>query len=377
MRLRFVPRRARGPVAAVVISTVAACCFAGPAMAGTSTITVANATATPEQAVPVDLTFSGTNGQAGSSEVQAVIRPAGGLPCQSSYQDDVSAVGGEDQVIAVPSVGPGAYQVTASYKPLTASSYQVCAWLEQQSVNGASQVVAGPSTVSFTARDPQVGQFTVAVPKALVPNQAFQISYATQTDQSLDLYSVIKAVPSAPAGGGASAQPCPASFEFQQGLGQVETILFGFGQQTVFGGPTTTTATAKEKTGTYAICTWLEGPGSGEVDDLADTPVTVGTPVTQPPQPGLKFTWASASRRHGLAVAGRTASAFSGRLTLAAACGSSTSKRTTTAKKGRFSATMGLPKSCRSRKTVKVTVSWAGSSSYAKQSITRSVAIGK
>jgi hypothetical protein len=377
MREHLLPRRVRVAALVVAISSVVAGLLAGPAMADTSTITVATATANPEQAVPVDLTFSGTDTQPGSSQVEAVVRPAGGLPCQSSLQDDVSAVGTEDQVISVPSVAAGAYQVTASYKPLTATPYQVCAWLEQESANGSNQVVAGPSTVSFTARGPQVGQLTVAVSKALIPNQAFQIDYTTQADQPLDLYSVIKAVPSVPAGGSAATQPCPATFEVQQQQFQVETILFGFAQQTVFGGPATTTATAKEKTGFYVICTWVEGPSGAEVDASATTQVTVGTPVVTLPKPGLTFSKVTASRRHGVAVTGKTAAGFSGRLLVAAACGSSTAKHATTAKKGRLAGSVGLPTGCRKAKRVKVTVTWAGSSSYANQSITRSVAIGK
>src|SRR5438552_2714003 len=125
MGVRLVPRYARGVMAAFVFATAAALAVSAPAIAATSTITVASPTAAPEQAVPVDLTFSGTNNQSGSAEVEAVARPAGGLSCQSSYQDDLAAVGSVDQVI----FGPGAqtvaagqpYRVQASYKPPTAS----------------------------------------------------------------------------------------------------------------------------------------------------------------------------------------------------------------------------------------------------------------
>lgn len=41
----------------------------------------------------------------------------------------------------------------------------------------------------------------------------------------------------------------------------------------IYGGPITTQVTANESAaGPYVICTWIEGPNSGEVDANADTP---------------------------------------------------------------------------------------------------------
>jgi hypothetical protein len=373
-----VPRFARGAIAACVLATATALAFAAPAIAATSTITVASPTAVPEQAVPVDLTFSGTNNQSGSAEVEAVVRPAGGLSCQSSYQDDLAAVGSVDQVI----FGPGAesvaagqpYQVDASYKPTAAASYQVCAWLAQNQ-GGTDKAVAGPSALSFTTQGPQVVQLTVAVAKPLIPNVAFGIAYTTQTDQSLALYSVIKAAPPTPLAGSPATPPCPSSFEDQQQQ-EVDRILVGPGAQGVFGGPTTTTITDTEKAGAYVICTWVEGPSYREVDASATTLVTVGT-VTPLSPPRLSLTKVTASRRHGVSASGKTASGFSGRLMLLAACGSSSASHAVTADHGRFSGHLGLPSGCRTAKRVEVTVSWAGSPSFAKQSAERSVVIRK
>ena len=372
-----VPRFARGAIAACVLATASALAFAAPANAATSTITVASPIAAPEQAVPVDLTFTGTNNQSGSAEVEAVVRPAGGLSCQSSYQDDLAAVGSVDQVI----FGPGAetvaagqpYQVDASYKPTAAASYQVCAWLAQNQ-GGTEKAVAGPSALSFTTQGPQVVQLTVAVAKPLIPNVAFQIAYTTQTDQSLALYSVIKAAPPVPLAGSPATPACPSSFEAQQQQ-EVDRILVGPGAQGVFGGPTTTTITDTEKAGAYVICTWVEGPSYREVDASAATLVTVGT--LPPPQLRLSLTNVTASRRHGVSASGKTASAFSGRLVLLAACGSSTASDAVTADHGRFSGHLGLPSGCRRTTRVKVTVSWAGSPSFATQSTERSVVIRK
>ena len=369
MPVHLVPRRARKLSAAVIVATAFAVgAFAAPAMADTSSITIASATATPEQAIPVDLTFSGTNAQTGSSEVEAVVRPAGGLTCLSSYQEDISTLPGQDVTIFAPgaqSVAPGAYSVSGSFKPPAPGGYQICAWLEQ-SQNSTDQAVSAPATLSISARGPQVSQLTVTVPKNPQPNVTFPVSYTTQTDQPLTLYSVLYS---------AALGSCPASFELNEQENRAETVLSGLPVIQVFGGPATSTLTTRQKTGFYLVCTWIEGPNSGEVDHAASTPVTVGTPTA--PKPGLKLTRATASHRHGVSVAGSTAAGFTGKLTVSAACGRSTARRTATPRHGRFASGFRMPSGCRRATRVKLTVSWAGSSAFSKQTVTRTVAIAK
>ena len=135
--------------------------------------------------------------------------------------------------------------------------------------------------------------------------------------------------------------PCPASFDLNQQEGRVETVLSAFGATSVFGGPATTTLPTKQRTGLYLVCTWIEGPNVGEVDGAASTSVTVGTPAPPaPPSPKLKLSKAAASHKHGVAVAGSTVSGFTGKLAVSAACGSSTAKRTVTARNRRFSSAL-------------------------------------
>jgi len=367
MRVRLVPRRARGAALTAAVTALAAGCLAGPAMAADSTISIANDTTTPEQAVPVDFTLSGSNASASAAEVDAIVRPAGGHACLSTYQEDTTTFPGEDMTIVAPSADPVAsgagYQFAAAYNPPSPGDYQVCAWLDAGSGTGT---LAGPETATFTAVGPQVGQLSVTVPKTLTPNVAFQIGYTTQTDQQLELFSVLQS---------ASQAPCASSFELDQQQHRPETTLLGIGSSQIFGGPVTSTATTKQSTGSYIICTWIEGPNASEVDDSNTTAITVGTPVVSLPKPGLKLTRASASRRHGVSLAGSVVSGFAGRLSVVAACGRASSRRTTTAGKRRFSATIGLPRGCSTAGKVKLTVSFAGSHTYAKQSVSRSVAI--
>jgi hypothetical protein len=376
MPVYLMPRCARRISSAVialiavtaVLTAAIAIGFAAPAMAATSSIAVATSTTTPEQAIPVDLSFSGTNALAGNAEVEALVRPAGGPACLSSYQEDFSTFGGEDTAIIAPgaqSVAPGAFDVTGTFKPPAPGSYQICAWLAQN-LNSTDQPVSSPATLTVAARPPQVSQLTVNVPKDLQPNVTFPVSYVTQTDQQLSLYSVIYT---------ASQGPCPASFDENQQQGKVETLLSGIGSpKMVFGGPSTTTVNTKQKTGLYLVCTWVEGPNPGEVDGTLSTPVTVGTLLAPPT---LKLTRAAASRRHGVTVAGSTASGFAGKLAVSAACGSATAHSTATARNRRFSSALALPRGCRQARKVKLTVSWAGSSAFAKQTVTKTVAIAK
>ncbi|HEX3975153.1 MAG TPA: hypothetical protein VHW96_02760 [Solirubrobacteraceae bacterium] len=372
MPVHLMPRRARRIIPAVVVATALAAAVAGglaaPAMADTSSIAVATSAASPEQAFPVDLSFSGTNALTGAAEVEAIVRPAGGPACETSYQEDTTTFQGQDTAIVAPgaqTVAPGAYQVAASFRPPAPGSYQLCAWLAQNQ-NSTDQPVASPATLAFTARGPQVSQLTVAVPKDLQPHVSFQVSYTTQTDQPLTLHSVLR--PAADA-------PCPATFSLDQQQNQPETNLLGFGTQPVFGGPTTTTATTKQKTGFYVICSWVQGPTADEVDGTATTPVTVGTPP--PPKPGLTLTKATASRGHGVSVAGTAVSGFNGKLVVGVACGSATARRTTTAHNRRFASSVRLPSGCRAVRKVRLTVSWAGSSAFSKQSVAKTVAIAR
>jgi hypothetical protein len=368
MPVHLMPRSARTLSYAVIAAAAVAAGFAAPAMADTSSIGVASATATPEQAIPVDLTFSGTNALTGNAEVEAVVRPAGGLACLSSYQEDTSTFPGQDVPIFAPgaqSVAPGAYSVSGSFKPPAAGSYQICAWL-QQNQNSTDQAVAAPAMLTISARGPRVSQLTVTVPKEVQPHATFPVSYTTQTDQQLSLYSVLYT---------AAQGACAASFELNQQENRAQTVLSGFPATFVFGGPTTTTVTTRQSTGSYLVCTWLEGPNAGEVDSSASTPVTVGT--LTPPKPGLRLTRATASHRRGVSMAGSSASGFTGKLAVSAACGRSTSRRTTTARKGRFASSLALPAGCRKAKQVTLTVSWAGSSAFAQQRVSRTVAIAR
>jgi hypothetical protein len=375
MPVHLMPRYARRMVPAVIVTagltTALAGALAAPAMADTSSIAVASTTATPEQAFPVDLSFSGTNALTGPAEVEAIVRPAGGPACQTSYQEDTSTFTSQDTTILAPgaqTVAPGAYQVTASFRPPAAGSYQLCAWLAENQ-DSTDQPVASPATLSISVRAPQVSQLTVAVPKDLLPNVSFDVSYTTQTDQQLSLYSVLY-----PAVGA----DCAASFEANQQQDKVETILSGLFSSQVFGGPATTTVTTKQKTGLYQLCTWVEGPNGGEVDGSASGTVTVGHPVpSAPPSPKLKLTKATASHRHGVTIAGSSASGFTGKLVISAACGSGTAKRTTTARGRRFASSLPLPRGCRKAKHVKLTVAWAGSSAFSKQTVSRSVPIAR
>ena len=371
MPVHLVPRAARRISAAVILTAALGGGLAAPAMADTSSIAVATTTATPEQAFPVNLSFSGANVLSGAAEVEAIVRPAGGPSCQSSYQEDTSTFPGQDTTIFAPgaqTVAPGAYQITGSFRPPAPGSYQVCAWLAQ-SQNSTDEPVASPAALTFSARGPQVSELTVAVPKNLQPNVTFAVTYTTQTDQQLALFSVLRP---------ASEAPCPATFNLDQQQNQPESNLLGFGTQQVFGGPVTTTATTKQKTGFYIVCTWVVGPTNGEVDDSATTPVTVGTPPPPVlPKPALAITKASASHRHGVTAAGTTVSGFTGKLVVSAACGSSTAKRTTTAHNRRFAGSVRLPSGCRTARRVRLIVSWAGSSAFAKQTVSKTVAIAK
>lgn len=202
-----------------------------------------------------------------------------------------------------------------------------------------------------------VTQLAVSAPKGLQPGVAFQVTYTTQTDQRLSLFSVL-----------ALAGPTACAPAFEQQSHPVTTIR-GFGHTPVYGGPASTTATLSENTGAYVICTW-EGPNDSEVDGSNVTAVTVGTP-----KPGLRLGRVTASRRHGIGVAGSSGYGFTGRVLIQAACGRSRSRSYASARSESFTAHVRVPAGCRAARRVTVTASWGGSKAWAGQSTSKTVAL--
>jgi hypothetical protein len=274
---------------AVALATAVSCVSTAPALAGDS-LQVAIGSASPEQGIPFSIGFSGASEavdtEGDGPRLAAVVRPAGGIGCQSDYSNDHSAAGGVTTAIYSgedfdsPREGPGQYNQVATYDPPEIGTYLVCAWLENQSEDGETTVLAGPVKATFSTRGPQVYQLTVALSHPALPGIAFQIEYTTHTDQQLALYSTIR-----PAGG----LPCAVNHTLDGQQNQSETDLFGdsflLGGEKVFGGPATIAATTTQAAGPYLICTWIEGPSENEVDATAATDIDVGTPAPPAPPP--------------------------------------------------------------------------------------------
>jgi len=345
--------RWRTTVAAVTTLTVLIVVglFSATALAAT-TLQVALQTATPEQNLPVVLGYSGSNDSSGD-QVFSVVRPAGAVPCADSYQNDLNAAGNADYVLTTDSQPLGAFTFTRSYQPPEPGGYIVCSWTE----NG-STVLAGPITTPFTARGPQAS-LSVALPLAPVHDREFQIQYTVQTDQNLSLYSVIK-----PAG----ATPCAANYSLELDQdGDASTVVVS--GNTVYGGPTGSTGSATEPSGSYLICSWVEGPDPHEVDAAVSTPVTIPAPPPKPRHPGLRITHATLSHKHGATVRGTTSPSLTGRVEVFVACGKGSTSTVPRINDGRFNGHLRLPRSCRRARSAKVGVVWAGSPTFARQTL--------
>jgi hypothetical protein len=362
----------RSAAAAAVVAVVLV--FAAPAWASSSLqISVAP---TPEQAVPVQLTFSGyaDPSQAAGQDtwLSATVRPAGGLPCQATYNQDQSAAGSVSNNVFGDgtNVGSGSYSTSGTFTPSNPGSYLVCAWLWD---GISSSTTSATAATTFSARGPQVTKLAVGLGSAARPGREFQINYTTQTDQDLSLYSVVKR---------AGGLPCQSSYELEQGANETFDDIFGGGTN-VFGGPLTTTGDDTEnQAGPYLICTWVEGPNGGEVDAATSTPIYVGTPPPPPApkvavSPRLRLRHARASRKHGVSLSGSAASGLTGTVTVAAACGKSTVTGRSRVRFGSFSAHLRLPRGCRRAHRVQLTAVWPGSSAFSRQAVSDSVRIGR
>jgi len=374
-------RRSRRQMLAIGLSVclaavgLSAICSA-PAMAA-DTVQVAIGTGAPEQAIPVQITYSGTFDTQGT--VSSVVRPAGGLGCQPTFNSDNTANGNNSNDVELTSSSrTAAFSFSETYSPPNPGTYLVCTWSEDSSNN----TVAGPISTNFTAQGPQVSALTVGLsPGMPAPNVPYQIVFTTQTDQQLQLDSIVK-----PAGG----LPCAATFNLEsQQDGDVGTELFG-GHQ-VYGGPVTSTASDTEPAGSYLICAWVEGPNSNEVDAALSTPFSIpappviSTPPSKPkPKPApapaaakLRITHSTASHKHGATITGTTASALAGRIVVYATCGKASTSTTPRDRNGKFSGHIKLPKTCRKAGRVKLGAVWAGSAAFKKQAVSESVLIKK
>ena len=373
---------ARRQTCALIVSVFAGAWFAPAAMA--DTVQVQIGTATPEQGIPVAISFLGNtssiDNSGDGSTLYGVVRPAGGIGCQSNFDDDQAAAGSASTVVTGDfgengtSESAGPVQTSETFNPPNTGPYLVCAWLENP--NNSNSVVAGPASATFSARGPQVSELNVALPTPAKPGVAFQINYTTQTDQQLTLDSAVKA---------AGGLPCASSYELEQQQNQTEDDPFGYDDNTsVFGGPILSTATDTETYGSYLICTWIEGPNNSEVDAAATTPIFVGTPPAPPAPPAptrgsprLQITSARVSRRHGASVHGAAAAGLSGLVAVGATCGDSTFTSRVTASNGGFFAHLNLPRSCRRHSHVKISANWHGSSSFRPESVSEVVRIGR
>jgi len=306
----------------------------------------------------VVLGYTGNNDGAGD-QVFSVVRPAGAVPCADSYNDDLNAAGNADYILTTDSHPAGAFSFTTSYQPPEPGGYLVCTWTEN-----AQTVLAGPVTTTFTARGPQA-MLAVSLPVAPTHDRTFTIQYTTQTDQNLDLSSIIK-----PAG----ATSCAANYSLELDQdGNAATTLTS--SQNVCGGPATSTSTATEPAGSYLICSWIQGPDGSEVDAATTTPVTIPAPPPKPQQPKLHITHASLSHKHGATIKGTTAPALAGRVEVYVACGKASTSTAPRIADGRFNAHLKLPRTCRRAMHATVGVVWPGSATFRRQVLTKALRV--
>jgi hypothetical protein len=268
----------------------------GAAAAEADQLNVSLGTGTPEQGLPLTVSYSGESTlksfEGGSLAVYAAtivayIRPAGGAPCQENSYEDAQIAGPADVSISGSKnfFEPGPISDTGTATPPAPGAYVLCAWLEVVNGDGivTSTVLASTST-SFTAQGPQA-HLTLDAPASAKPGSQFTVGYTTQTDQALTFSMAAR--PDGSSG-------CAANAELEAGDGELEVrtssdpLDWLVNDQSVFGGPTATMTYATAPTaGQYLVCAWLEGPTAGEVDASASALVQVGTPTPPPPAPSM------------------------------------------------------------------------------------------
>lgn len=262
------------PLRAAVVTgvTMVAAIAAGSASAATLSNKIL--TASPEQSIPVSVTFTGSSDVPGNdTSLQAVARPGGSIPCQPTLQDDTIAAGSQAQVITNASPNPilpatQPFSLTAAFTPTQTGTYLVCSWLAETDPASGVVTVFGPVSTSVSIRGPQVTMLTDTLPAHPVPGKAFPVRWRTKTDQNLTLYGVIAHGRSCQLNDGVELGHNPLAVNVEPGA-------------VVYGGPLTTRAQATVTTpGHYVLCSWLQGPLTNEVVAHHATPFMVSAPRT-------------------------------------------------------------------------------------------------
>jgi hypothetical protein len=291
----------------IVVTVVCGLWMLGTSAASGDALSLSVSPTTPEQGVPATFTFTGNAAsvekEGGGPNLLVEYRPTGGLGCQASFENDRQAAGGASTVLAgsgsnrapwdtdsfdenPPTVGPGEFSVPFTYGMPAPGSYLMCAYLESRSqAEGEAPHVEASTNITIQVTPPRVSAFTVAFPAGAQPGQTFAIDYTTQTDQQLDLLSVVRL---------AGGLPCAASPELDEQENQTEDrptfahegYDFEDNKLQIFGGPVTNQATDTETlAGPHIVCSWITGPNSGEIDAALTTPFYVGTPPAPPQGP--------------------------------------------------------------------------------------------
>lgn len=305
-----------------------------------------------EQSLTSTVSFAGTTPHA--TALRAVVRPAGGAACGSSFTTDEGREQRVNDVLESGSVVPGgAYETTAAWTPAAPGTYLICAWI------GASE----PVSTAVTVRGPQVPALSVAPDATPSAARPFELRYTTETDQPLTLTSVIR-----PAGGA-----CAADQQADRALERSDHVVFP-GGVAIDGGPEVSSVSLREPAGSYLICTWVVGPRSGEVDAMLATPLSVAaTPAAAAPD--ITLTSLTASTGSGISLAGRTADGLTGELAVTASCNGSHSSGSASARSGRFTAHFGLPLGCDAGARLVVRARWAGTAAFAVGHATRTATV--
>jgi hypothetical protein len=354
-RARRVTLRALLTAVALLIATLAT--FAVTARAAeAATLTATDGTATPEQNMAVSFTFAGTADVGTNSTLDAVARPASGAACGTSFEVDQADAASSDVFVASLDVPAGPYTHTNAFTPTAAGDWIVCAWLEQ--TTAGTTTVAATSSTPVTARGPQVAQLTVTPPTTITANQAFTVQYTTQTDQPLALYSVIHRTNVA----------CGQSFEADRSTTPDAAVVVN--GVSVDGGPVSTPGPITSVAGTFQLCTWLEVAGNqGVASGPVATPFTVHAPPS-PAKPSPVLTLTSLSFAGGtVSFAGTTTAGYSGSISLVVQCASQVGSGQVTVGGGAYSGTLTLPAACTAGTAVKLTATIAASASFKGQTV--------
>jgi hypothetical protein len=236
------------------------------ASAGAATLTLSTGT-DPTESIATQLSMSGTTTNSHTG-LEATIKPTGGQGCGVNDAAD----SGQD-LFSGSDVAEGPFSQSVNHTFLSAGSYLLCAWLDDNNESGDPVVASASLTV--TVRAPHLA-LSISAPATVRPEQTFEIVTTAQAEVSRKVseYVLPNTGRGCPANGGAAGQVSGARSVYWPVQGS---------EWSVEGGPFNESFNETVRSvGQYLVCAYVQYPSSQSPPEIT---ASAAVSAVLPPPP--------------------------------------------------------------------------------------------